>query len=247
MPILVVGPVVAVTALMMVAAGCSGPGSKTPVDASVARAGADADTEASAPIEPRDSGDLDTDARIAQTPTPPGFIHSEGALALALGAPDLAEIEDGLGYALVPTALPPGFELAMAELVAIPSSPLATVFYESEGRRISLFYPADFIPEFGRETDRPGIFAPPPDAVVRVVVDGELAYLMRGEWDEDTIQLLASYTAQWEYNGRLTLYFEYQPESGEREWAMLSANTQRVDWIGVGGLIDIAESAVATR
>ena len=80
-----------------------------------------------------------------------------------------------------------------------------------------------------------------------MVVAGELAYVMKGEWDERTVQLLASYTAQWEYNGRLTLYFEYDSGPGGRQWAMLSSNTQSSDWIRVGGLIAIAESISAVQ
>ena len=124
---------------------------------------------------------------------------------------------------------------------------LSKKLWKSRGRRLSLFYPAIFRPDFEQKTKRPGDFTPPGDAVVRVVVAGELAYVMKGEWDERTVQLLASYTAQWEYNGRLTLYFEYQPANGDRQWAMLSSNTQFSDWIRVGGLIAIAESISAVQ
>ena len=229
--------VAAVAAVAAVACGVVG----TPVAGVPADAPAGADNVA--------VSDLDAAAPNDTTPTTPRAIQSEDASknaqentgASAEIAAGMAQIGDGLGYALVPSDLPDGFELVAADLADIPGSPMATVFYENGGARLSLFYPAFFVPEFG-PTQREGLFLPPADAIIRVVVAGELAYLMRGEWDEDTIQLLASYTAQWEYNGRLTLYFEYRRETGRNEWAMLSANTQTVDWIGVSRLIGIAES-----
>ena len=177
--------------------------------------------------------------------TAPRFIHSEEAIDVAVAASGLKTISDGLGYALVPSRLPSGFVLTMARLVDLPSGAMATTFFESGQMGFALFYPAFFTPS-PEHVDKPGIFSPPRDAVVRVVVSGELAYLMKGEWDEDTVQLLASYTAQWDYNGRLTLYFPYQPGPGQVRWAMLSANTERNSWIDVGGLIEIAESVKAT-
>ena len=176
--------------------------------------------------------------------TIPRFIHSEEAVDVATAASRLGEISSGLGYALVPSRLPPGFGLAEARLVDFPKRAMATTFFERDQLRLALFYPAFFTPS-PEHLDEPGIFSPPQDAVVRVVVSGELAYLMKGEWDEDTVQLLASYTAQWDYNGRLTLYFPYQASPGDIRWAMLSANTRRSSWIDVAGLIEIAESVVA--
>ena len=182
------------------------------------------------------------DARPEATVT--RFIHSEEAIDVATAASGLKEISGGLGYALVPTRLPPGFGLAQASLVDFPRRAMATTFFGSGHMRLALFYPAFFTPSPER-VDEPGIFSPPEDAVVRVVVSGELAYLMKGEWDEDTVQLLASYTAQWDYNGRLTLYFPYQASPGDVRWAMLSANTKRESWIDTSGLIEIAESVIA--
>ncbi len=178
--------------------------------------------------------------------TVPRFIHSEEATDVAAAASGLKEISSGLGYALVPSRLPPHFELTKARLVDFPRRAMATTFFERGQLRLALFYPAFFTPS-PEHVDEPGIFSPPEDAVVRVVVSGELAYLMKGEWDEDTVQLLASYTAQWDYNGRLTLYFSYQASPGDVRWAMLSANTRRNSWIDVGGLIEIAESVIAIR
>ncbi len=176
--------------------------------------------------------------------TVPRFIHSEEAIGVAAAASGLKEISGTLGYALVPSRLPAGFELTRARLVDFPKRAMATTFFESGQLRLALFYPAFFTPS-PEHVDEPGIFSPPEDAVVRVVVSGELAYLMKGEWDEDTVQLLASYTAQWDYNGRLTLYFPYQASPGDARWAMLSASTGRDSWIDVGGLIEIAESVIA--
>ena len=181
----------------------------------------------------------------------PGSIHAEEAKAAAEISAGLTSIANGLGYALTPSRLPSGFRLIVARLVDLPDGAMATTFFEGasmapggEDMGLGLFYPVQFapVPQAG---DANGLFSPPSDAVVRVVVSGELAYLMKGEWDERTIQLLASYTAQWNYNGRLTLYFPYRPPSGETQWAMLSSNTGRHAWIGVGGLIGIAESVRA--
>ena len=227
--------VVAVAALLAVAAGCSDPD-----QAPLPKAGETA--VASAP----DSAAPNSGATSADQAVVAGD-GSRAKPAVDPGYEDMASISDGLGYTLVPARLPLDFTLVSARLVDIPSEPLATVFYANGSQRLSLFYPATFIPDFGERTPNAGTFSPPEDAVVRVVVGGDLAYPMKGEWDERTVQLLASYTAQWEYNGRLTLYFEYEVEPGQRQWAMLSANTQRDSWLGVGGLIDIAGSMVAVR
>ncbi len=241
-------PAVEVAALLLVVVGCG--------DGKSADAPTPANSDPSADVAEAIPGmDFPESETVPVSPTAAvtpkaGFIHSEGALDLALG--DAARvgmdtISNGLGYALVPNDLPADFTLTMARLVEVPGSPLATVFYESRGRRLTLFYPAIFRPDFEQQTKRPGDFTPPGDAVVRVVVAGELAYVMKGEWDERTVQLLASYTAQWEYNGRLTLYFEYDSGLNGRQWAMLSSNTQFSDWIRVGGLIAIAESMSAVQ
>ncbi len=191
-----------------------------------------------------DEGAQPQSAEARPEATIPRFIHSEEAIGVASAASGLKEVSDGLGYALVPTRLPPDFKLTKARLVDFPRRLMATTFFESGQLGLALFYPAFFTPSPER-VDEPGIFSPPADAVVRVVVSGELAYLMKGEWDDSTVQLLASYTAQWDYNGRLTLYFPYQASPGDVRWAMLSANTKRSSWIDVGGLIEIAESVIA--
>jgi hypothetical protein len=246
----VVVAVVAVAALLMVAAGCSDPvpaGLNTGVPEAAATGAATPDAAA--------TGTAAT--AVATNPVAGTGTNEDDPEAMPAsdsGLRDMASISDGLGYALVPGGLPLDFTLVSARLVDIPGKPLATVFYGDGRQRLSLFYPATFMPDFVEQTPsasealaRPGTFSPPKDAVVRVVVGGELAYLMKGEWDGRTVQLLASYTAQWEYNGRLTLYFEYEADSGHRQWAMLSANTQRDSWIGVGGMIHIAESMATVQ
>ena len=175
------------------------------------------------------------------TPEAPRFIHAEAAEALAAASLGLREIKEALGYALAPKVLPVGFLPTVVRTVDFPGRPMATLFYENSHMRLAIFYPAQFAPISDPLAQR-AIFSPPADAVVRVVVNEELAYLMRGEWDDRTVHLLASYTAQWEYNGRLTLFFPYEGPEGHGEWAMLSANTQREGWIDVTNLIAIAES-----
>ena len=219
---------------------CLACGDQGPSDAPPALPEA-APEEGAEPVPTAAAGDAPGGAGPTPAPTPPRFIHSPDAEAMAATGAGMQAIAEELGYALVPSALPAGFRPTMARIIDLPSRPMATVFYESAHMRLALFYPAQFAPVTEPGTVPPR-FSPPEDAVVRVVVSDELAYLMRGEWDDHTVQLLASYTAQWEYNGRMTLYFPYEAVSGQSEWAMLSANTQREPWIGVTGLIAIAES-----
>ncbi len=216
---------------------CADPGSPTPPDAG---------PEATSPPQVAPSPEaarqeVSRTAAPAATPGPPRFIHSEDAEEIVAASAGMDAISAGLGYALAPSALPMGFRLTMARLVDLPDRPMATVFYQYGRMRLALFYPAQFAPVTDPGAERP-FFSPPDDAVARVVVADELAYLMRGEWDDYTVQLMAAYTAQWEYNGRMTLYFPYEAASGRGGWAMLSVNTQREAWIDVTGLIAIAES-----
>jgi hypothetical protein len=141
----VVVPVVAVAVLSLVVVGC-GDGKSVGVDTP---ANSDPSADVAAAIPGMDFTERDgvtvTPTNLV-TPTAPvaptgGFIHSEGALDLVLGDAARAGMEtisDGLGYVLVPDELPAAFTLTMARLVDVPGAPLATVFYESRGRRLSL-------------------------------------------------------------------------------------------------------------
>ena len=115
-------PVVAVAALLLVVVGCGDgksadaetPASSDPsADVAAAIPGMDLTERDGVPVTPA-TGVTPT---TLVTPTTGGFIHSEGALDLAIGAAARAgmdDISDGLGYALVPDGLPADFNLIMA-------------------------------------------------------------------------------------------------------------------------------------
>jgi hypothetical protein len=146
--------VVAVAALLMVSTGCSDSGRTAPVIALPNNANA---VDAVTAVTPATGVDLHS--------VPGTVSNDDGPGAGPAPDPengDMSSIRDGLGYALVPALLPLDSTLATAELVKLPSKPLATVFYTNGGQRLSLFYPADFIPDFDEQTPSAGTFSPPP-------------------------------------------------------------------------------------
>ncbi len=82
-------------------------------------------------------------------------------------------------------------------------------------------------------------------------MNGETAYLVRGNWSTDTLEqlmkadpeLLAEYAPEWDYEGlHLSLYFDFELSPDEVADVMVRAMLYPTDWITEKEMVKIAES-----
>ena len=82
-------------------------------------------------------------------------------------------------------------------------------------------------------------------------MNGETAYLVRGNWSVETLkqlnkpdpELLAEYTPEWDYEGLyLSLYFDFELSPDEVVGVMIQAMLYPSDWITTKEMVKIAES-----
>ena len=189
-----------------------------------------------------------------------------GTSLVPVPLPELDEVIEALGYGLAPTSLPEGFEFDQYDVLGKPDDfdmmplggPFASVLYKRYKdyayHHVVIQYPLSFPPSvsddfllesLGLEWQRPD------DAVSKVKVNGETAYLVRGSWSVETLEqlqkadpeLLAEYTPEWDYEGLyLSLYFDFELSPDEVVEVMIQALFYPSEWITATELVKIAES-----
>lgn len=163
-------------------------------------------------------------------------------------APTVAPVIERLGYALVPNALPRGFELNLAEVLVFPADITARQVYlpDRDGNETSgalelhVTYPMRFTPDGDSFFEQAGFLVP--DDVMKPISFGSAeAYLITGGWDPDTMRILQPYLARWDYERPLTVMFLYPDTPDGPVWVAVRAELS-TKWITPEELVVVAES-----
>ena len=168
--------------------------------------------------------------------------------------PDLNSVKQQLGYALAPELMPEGFEFHSYQISG-PGDALATIAYTQSNHTILIRYTREvsgwldnyslsFLHNLGLEWHRPE------DAVSDVPVNGKPATLIRGMWDNDTLNLIAradvealhEHTPGWDYDTSWALFFTHELSDSRLVDVVMTALYEPGEWITVDEMIAIAES-----
>lgn len=154
--------------------------------------------------------------------------------------PGFGNVLEGIGYALVPTYLPEGFQTSGADI----NRGRARHIYGNAQNRLVIAYPVEYFPEGNPVMQTIGLFRPD-DAVSEIDLNGQVAYLMRGGWSDATILAgpgIPPEQAEWDYDKSLTLFFDCQiPQIGSVGIAIQALNNAP-EWLSGTEMIKIALS-----
>ena len=172
---------------------------------------------------------------------------------------DIAEkIKTNLGYALAPTWLPEEYEYAgpfLNTITADRAFPGETMLqsygnYASAGIEDSLVmsypYPTlDTIPSAFLEIT--GLI-PPEDAITKIEINGNTAYLYQGSWSDETRQRVAKLEEpidpEWDYERSMSIRFTIDVPDEGSIWVSISTIFS-VEDITQKDLVKIARSVIA--
>jgi|GEM_PF-2843486 hypothetical protein len=183
----------------------------------------------------------DVDDRFA-APTP--FEVPEASLAAPSAEETLfAPIVGELGYALVPSVIPKGFELSTVDMLMLPSNPTGRQIYTGsieDDFELHITYPMRFPPTGGSLFEHAG-FGFPTDALIEIPLADGTGFVIKGGWDPQTLRLELPTEARWDYERSLTVMIAYQMGATEPVWVAVRAEHLPGRWITVSELIAIAE------
>jgi hypothetical protein len=158
-----------------------------------------------------------------------------------LEAPDVGQIVQALGYALVPGYVPEGLQPSRVLI----SGARAMIVYGDPEDRLIVAYPVVFPAEGFLIQGDPDSPKRPGDAVSEVRVTGGTGRLVRGQWSADTIMggpAIDPDAAEWDYEVTLTLFFDFELPTGDTIPVWIQARENPGEWIAGDGLARIAES-----
>jgi hypothetical protein len=190
---------------------------------------------------------------------------------VAVNIPNLDDVTEALGYSLVLTYMPEGFEFKQYEVfnfgaeaiqpggrVVMPlGEHFANLVYERYENYvynyITIQYPQSFPPSVSNDflLENLGIeWQRPDDAVSEVKVNGKTAYLVKGSWSAESLQylskpdpeFLATYTPVWDYDMPLSLFFDFELSQDETVGVMMRAMLYPTEWITPNEMVRSAES-----
>ncbi len=156
--------------------------------------------------------------------------------------PSLDAVREKLGYALVPDYLPEGFGFSTAEMV---TGRVASLAYTDPSHLLSIIYPIPFSPEGYLVQGLATSPKRPDDALSEVEVNGETAYLVRGQWSADTIRQgpgIDPSLAKWDYDITLALFFDFQVSQDNKVSVGIRVLFDPADWTTGEELVRVAES-----
>ena len=168
--------------------------------------------------------------------------------------PQLNSVKQQLGYALAPELMPEGFEFQSYQISG-PGDTIVTIAYTQSNHTILISYTREFpdwldnsslsfLHNLGLDWRRPE------DAVSDVTVNGKPATLIRGMWDNDTLNLIAradfealhEHTPGWDYDTSWGLYFTYELSDSDPVDVVIMGFFEPEEWITADEMVAIAES-----
>ena len=165
--------------------------------------------------------------------------------------PESDAVYDALGYSLVPGYLPEGFKFHLCEIQK-QHEPTVNIVYYDYNHHIFIKYPAS-LPSSGKESplyEYLGVdWQRPEDAVSALSVDGRPAYLVRGNWSDETRlqlnnpdpELIPHFFSEWDYDGSLSLYFDFELSEDTSVGVQILAMFDPANWITAEEMTKIAE------
>ena len=151
---------------------------------------------------------------------------------------EIGEVIDQLGFALQPSVLPDGFQLAG---VSSNNNEIRQI-YRNASHNIIIAYPLEFSPD---NTLGPLGWERPEGAVNNLKIGDQTAYLMTGGWSDASIiagPALSPGKAEWDYEKSLALFFTCRTDNGRNVDMAIQALPGPIDWIDAGQIVEIAHS-----
>ena len=152
---------------------------------------------------------------------------------------EIGEVIERLGFAVRPSELPTGFELAG---VSSSDNEVRQIYQNADDKNILLAYPIEFSPDITIDTLG---WERPEDAVSSMRVGDRTAYLMTGGWSDPSIiggPAISPKDAKWDYDKSLALFFTCRVD-GKRDVEMaIQAFPGPMDWIDADEIVQIAQS-----
>ena len=151
---------------------------------------------------------------------------------------EIGEVIDQLGFALQPSVLPDGFQLAG---VSSNNNEIRQI-YQSASNNIIIAYPLEFSPD---ATSGPLGWERPEDAVNSLKIGDQTVYLMKGGWSDPSIiagPALSPDKAEWDYEKSLALFFTCRTDNGRNVDMAIQALPGPIDWIDAVQIVEIAQS-----
>lgn len=153
--------------------------------------------------------------------------------------PRLASVVEQLGYAFMPTLLPPGFNLKGVS----SSHNTINQIYQNAEQSIIVAYPVEFSLQETPAMQLIGIQRPR-DAINELRLGEQTAYIMAGGWSDATILAgpgISPNEAEWDYEKSLALFFSCRTDDEDVAIA-IQALPSPAEWISEGELVGIAQS-----
>ncbi len=152
--------------------------------------------------------------------------------------PEIGDVVEQLGYAIQPTDLPAGFELAG---VSTSNNGIRQI-YQMNGKNLILAYPVEFSPDASSD---PLGWERPLDAVYGVQIGSQVAYFMVGGWSDASIiagPALRPDRAEWDYDKSVALFFTCRASGGRTVDMAIQALPGPIDWIDANEILNMANS-----
>ena len=151
---------------------------------------------------------------------------------------EIGEVLEELGFAMHPTELPAGFNLAG---VSSSNNEIRQI-YRMDHKNIILAYPIEFSPDASSD---PLGWERPLDAVNSVQVGDQTAYFMVGGWSDASIiagPALRPDRAEWDYEKSVALFFTCRVSGGRDVDMAIQVLPGPIDWIDANEIMSIAHS-----
>ena len=151
---------------------------------------------------------------------------------------EIGEVIEQLGFAMQPTELPAGFELAG---VSSSNNEIRQI-YRMDHKNIILAYPIEFSPDASSD---PLGWERPQDAVNSVQIGNQIAYFMVGGWSDASIiagPALRPDRAEWDYEKSVALFFTCRVSGGRDVDMAIQVLPGPIDWIDANEMVGIAHS-----
>ena len=174
----------------------------------------------------------------------------------ALSEQETINIEHTLGYVIAPTWLPEGFEFSHTVMDSNDVTDYsAMINYRNLDKNLHMMYPSELPSSLGMSewlSENLGLdWQAPEDAVFKVEIKGEEAYLQIGIWSEEVLNAIAkpdmdklkTMTPEWDYDIFKRLFFKFKLSDGQAVDVVLLAVFDP-DWITADEMLKIADSCV---
>ena len=152
---------------------------------------------------------------------------------------EIDEVIKRLGFAIQPSELPTGFDLAG---VSSSDNEVRQIYQNANDKNIIIAYPIEFSPDI--TTDTLG-WERPEDAVSSLRAGNRTAHLMTGGWSDASIiggPALNPKDAKWDYDKSLALFFVCRVDGGRDVEMAIQAFPGTMNWIDAGEIMRIAQS-----